>query len=95
MDNITAINEAKTHLLENSGAMRHTFSEVGEPLKGELYCKADTILFKAENSSRPHLIVYFGDEYGHGNHRNILCKQFIDTFSLESLQNEFITVLKI
>lgn len=92
MDNITAINEVKTHLLENSCAMRHTFSEIDEPLRGKLYCKADSILFEAEDGNRPHLIVYLGDEYGHGNHRNILCKQFIETFSLESLQNEFITV---
>ena len=34
-------------------------------------------------TERKEQVVYFGEEYGHGNYRNTLAKQFVETFTLE------------
>lgn len=91
MTNLEIITEVKYKLIENSCALRHTFkvTETGaEKLAGDLIAESDTILFKQDN--KKHYIISIDDNYGHGNFRNTLAKEFVKTFTLEQLQNEFI-----
>lgn len=89
MDNKELLMQAKNEMIEHSCSMRHTFSETGEHLNGKLFAKSDVIIFIAENEMKNSYILSFGNEYGHGNYRNTLAKQFIEMFTLEQLQNEY------
>lgn len=91
MTNLEIITEVKNKLIENSCALRHTFliTETGaEKLIGELFAESDAIYFMRDNKKR--VITIIDNEYGHGNYRNTIAKEFVKTFSLEQLQTEFL-----